>query len=216
LAKKLDLHRGYIYDVLNKLIEKGFVSVIKLNGKKHFEAVPPANILGYIEEQKNKFEEYEKDFKKTLPELESLRKYNKSDQNVMLFEGKEALKNIFENLLVKNQEILVFGAAGIFPREMEHYYFNWNQRRVKNKVSLKIIYNKRKIADLETSPEETKYVEKRILDFDEQSPASTMISGEKVVLIIWIDKPIITLIESKEVANLYKKYFENSWMLAKK
>lgn len=216
LAKKLDLHRGYIYDVLNKLIEKGFVSVIKKNGKKHFEAVPPANIIGYIEEQKNKLESYEKDFKKTLPQLEELRKFNKKEQNVMLLDGKEALRNVLENMLIKKQEILVFGATGKFSKEMENYYFNWNKRRVKNKINLKIIYNSKDIAKLENSPEETLYVEKKILEFDKENPASTMITSDKVALVIWIDKPIITLIESKEVAQLYKRYFEEMWKIAKK
>jgi sugar-specific transcriptional regulator TrmB len=215
LAKKLDLHRGYIYDVLDKLIEKGLVSVIKKNGKKHFEAVPPKNIIGYIEQQKKKIEDYEEDFKKILPQLESIKDKNKTTNSILLLEGKEAFKNIMEEILYQKKEILVFGAAGKFPAEMENYYFNWNKRRVKNKVLLKIIYNRRGQANKENSPEETKYVEKRILKFEEQNPASTIICGNKVAIIIWIDKPVITLVDSLEASKLYRRYFEAFWNIAK-
>jgi hypothetical protein len=133
----------------------------------------------------------------------------------MLLEGKEALKNLLENMLIKKQEILIFGAAGRFPKEMENYYFNWSKRRVKNKINLKIIYNSRELAESENTPEETLHVEKRVLPFDKDNPASTMISGNKVAIIVWIGRPIITLIEGKETADLYKKYFETFWKIAK-
>ncbi|MFZ5955196.1 MAG: TrmB family transcriptional regulator [Nanoarchaeota archaeon] len=213
LAKRLHIHRGYIYDILDKLIEKGIVSVIKKNGKKHFEAHSPNEILNFINEQKIKLENYEKDFNKILPELNNLKLNNK--QNILLFEGKEALKNIFEDIIIQKRDIFVFGASGKLPNEMENYYFRWNRQRVKNKINLRIIYNQRQIAEKENTVEETKFVEKRYLEFDKDNPSSTMLYADKLAIIIWIDRPLITLIESKEAYELYKNYFEAFWKLAK-
>jgi sugar-specific transcriptional regulator TrmB len=215
LAKKLNLHRGYIYDVLDKLIEKGLVGVIKKNGKKHFEAVPPKNIIGFIEQQKKKVDDYEKEFMKILPSLEDIKNKNFNSPKIMLLEGQEAMRNVLEDFLSQKIDLLVFGAAGKFPKEMENYYINWSKRRVKNKIPLKIIYNNKKIAEAERLPEETKFAEKRVLDFDSENPASIIISGNKVALIIWLDKPIITLIENKHASELYRRYFEAFWHMAK-
>ena len=216
LAKKLNLHRGYIYEILDKLIQKGIVSVIKKNGKKHFEAVPPSKIFGYIEDQTIKLEKSKKDFEKILPALNNLRELSKKGQEVLLFEGKKALMNIMNDIILQKKPIFTFGASGKFPKEMDSYYFLWNKQRVKNKISLQIVYNKKEIGQLEASHLENAYVEKRYLDFDKDNPMSTMLYADKVVIIIWIQEPVILLIESKEGYNLYKKYFDVFWKSAKK
>lgn len=216
LAKKVNLHRGYIYDVLDRLIEKGLVSFLKKDGKKHFDAVNPTQILAYIEERKNKILIYEKEFQKMLPKLNSLREYKKSPQNITLLEGKNALKTVFEDILLQKKPVYAYGASGKWPKEMRGYYLLWNKRRVKNKIPLKIIYNKRETAISENLPEETKFVEKRFLDFEKNNPASVVIYSDKIALIIWIENPLITFIESKEVNSLYKKYFDEFWKIAKK
>lgn len=215
LAKKLNLHRGYIYEILDKLIEKGVVSSIKKNGKKNFEAFPPSEILAYIEEQKEKIQARESDFKKILPELNKIHEMKRSKQRIFLFEGKKALKSILESALENNKEMLVFGAAGKFPRGMTDYYFNWNKRRAKNKINLKIVYNSKEVGIKESSKEETTYVEKRYLRFDQDNPASVFLYSDKVAIVIWVEEPIINLIESKEAYEMYKRYFETFWKQSK-
>lgn len=215
LAKRLNLHRGYIYEILDKLIEKGVVSSIKKNGKKHFEAFPPNEILAYIEEQKSKIKSYESDFKKILPDLNKIKESGTSKQKVLLFEGKNALKSIFEDILQCKEELFVFGASGKFPAEMEPYYSLWNRQRVKNRISLNIIYNNKEIGMQESTKFETKFVNKKYLDFDKNNPTSVMLYSDKIAIIIWIEEPIITLIQSKEANAMYKRYFDTFWKQAK-
>jgi len=211
LAKKLNLHRGYIYEILDKLIEKGVVSSIKKNGKKHFEAFPPNEILAYIEEQKLKMNQYESNFKKILPELNTLKSKEEMKQKVLLFEGKKALKSILVDVINCKKELFVFGAAGKFPREMGPYYFLWNKQRVKNKIKLNIIYNSKETGLQEKTKYEKELVNKRFIDFDRNNPTNVMLYSDKIIIVIWMESPIITMIQSKEAYSMYKKYFDTFW-----
>ena len=51
LYKKIAVHRRNIYDALEKLQEKGLVTVVIKKGKKHFEAVNPEKLLDYLQEK---------------------------------------------------------------------------------------------------------------------------------------------------------------------
>jgi sugar-specific transcriptional regulator TrmB len=215
LAKKLNLHRGYIYEILDKLIEKGVVSSIKKNGKKHFEALPPNEILAFIEDEKYKIEKYEQEFREVLPKLNQLKDSSRSKQSILLLEGKKAIRSILEEILELKKPIYVFGAAGKFPQEMENYYFLWNRRRTKNKIPLQIIYNSEELGKKESSFEETEYVSKKYINLDQENPASIMLYDDKVAIVLWVETPVVTLIQSKDAFSMYKKYFDTSWKQAK-
>ena len=48
ISKKTKENRTHIYDTLNSLIEKGFVSYVIKNGKKYFRAAPPEKLIEYL------------------------------------------------------------------------------------------------------------------------------------------------------------------------
>src|SRR3989338_7091720 len=45
ISQKLGLHRGYIYDALERMQEKEIVNSILKDNKKHFQATNPENLV---------------------------------------------------------------------------------------------------------------------------------------------------------------------------
>ncbi len=45
IADKTGLHRGYVYDALERMQEKGVVSSILKDGKKHYQATAPSSLI---------------------------------------------------------------------------------------------------------------------------------------------------------------------------
>ena len=41
LAEKTGLHRSYVYDTLERLLEKGIINTLLVNNKKNYQAVYP-------------------------------------------------------------------------------------------------------------------------------------------------------------------------------
>ena len=50
IVQKSKAASSKIYEILEKLIQKGLVSYIIKSGIKHFEAAPPERIMDYLEE----------------------------------------------------------------------------------------------------------------------------------------------------------------------
>ena len=51
------IHRRNVYDSIEQLKEKAFVSWTVKNNRKYFEAVPPSRIIDIIDEKKEKIQE---------------------------------------------------------------------------------------------------------------------------------------------------------------
>src|SRR3989338_5967902 len=99
LIKKVELHRTAVYDILERLIEKGLVTYVIIGRIKHFEVVETRQLLDYIEHQKDELDDHKKEIEKILPELSMKRKLSKESQEATIFKGKKAVKTIAEDVL---------------------------------------------------------------------------------------------------------------------
>ena len=104
LSKKLGMDRTLAYQVLNNLIEKGLVSHIIKDGKKHFDVINPENLLIQVKEK-------EKFIESLIPELNRIEKIKENKQEINVYEGKQGLKVLLEDM-IRSKEICVFGATG--------------------------------------------------------------------------------------------------------
>lgn len=214
LIKKTELHRTAVYDLLERLIEKGLVTYILIGKIKHFEAVEPSHLLSYIEQKKDELDDYKREIEKLLPELNLKRKLSKESQEAAIFKGKKAIKAIAEDVLRAGKEMYVYGAEGKLKQFFPVYYSHFHMRRLKKKINIKIIYCE-KVREQQRH-QELKNIEIKYLPDEFETPANTWIYGEKVAIIVWSEQPVATLIRSKEVAKAYHTNFGLLWGLAKK
>src|SRR3989344_1655982 len=69
IHEKVGIERRNIYDILNKLIERGLVTYITENKRRSFKLAHPNKLLGYIEEKKGELERVKAEVQSELPEL---------------------------------------------------------------------------------------------------------------------------------------------------
>ena len=101
ISRKAEITRGSTYDVLEEMLDKGYVS--KLHKDKHmvFSAVDPEILM------KN-YKDRLRDFEMALPELKGLFNQYSSRPKVRYFEGLDGIKRVYASL---------FGRALITQRE---------------------------------------------------------------------------------------------------
>jgi sugar-specific transcriptional regulator TrmB len=213
LIKKVELHRTAVYDILERLIEKGLVTYVMISKIKHFEVVEPHQLLTYIDQRKDELEDYKKEIKKILPELTVKRKLSKELQEATIYKGKKAIKTIMEDVLRTGKPFYIYGAEGKFKETFPIYYHHFHRRRKQNKVNIKIIYNEK--VRKEKRHIELEDIEIRYMPNQFNTPANTWIFGDKVAIVVWSEQPIATLIRSREVAKAYHTNFILLWNLAK-
>ncbi|MDP2750569.1 MAG: helix-turn-helix domain-containing protein [Nanoarchaeota archaeon] len=215
LAKKTNILRSSIYDYLDVLLGKGFVSYTIISGKKYFQAINPQKILDSFQEKKNMEEDA---LKQIIPELTSLKNLAEKKADVEVFEGKEGMKSAMSYILKENPKaILAYGSSGVSYKLLPFFMEHWHKQRIKQKISVKIIYN-----DVSESKNRIKkgpslaLAKIRFSKTKDVSLTGTILYNDKVLITMWNQEtPLAISIESKDIAKNYKANFEILWKASK-
>lgn len=212
IAARSGVHRGIIYNYLKALAAQGLVGVVVRNKRQYFQAVPPSRIVDLLEERRELL-------KAALPSIEALSPRPSSRTRVSLFEGKQGLKSILDDVLASRRgtEFLVVGASASDLDVLQHYFPIFHHRRVRGGIRMKIAYK-----DDPSSRERGKAVAQnrltqvRFLPRGFETPTNFMTWGDNAALTVWSQQsPVGILVSSPEVATGFRKYFELVWRSAR-
>ncbi len=95
-------------------------------------------------------------------------------------------------------------------KKYEGYFLDWNRRRAKKGVSIKIIFDS-DVKDLGKKRERIKHTEVKYLPKNFVTPAWVLIYKDTVATIHLADKPICVVIKDKNVAQSYENFFSMLW-----
>ena len=203
---KTKIHRRNVYDSIEMLKDKGFVSATMINNRNVFEAVNPKRILDILEEKKVNVE-------KIIPQL--INQQNKNQTLVKVYTGLNGRKIIFEEKLKCLEEQYVLGAHNPSGR-ISSFLENYHRRRIKNKIKTKMLFINQ---DKKTAEKfaKYKYIEARLLPDKFSSPIAINIYGNKTAILLGSEsiEPITILIEDKGLSNDFKSYFQLLWKISK-
>jgi len=216
IVNEAKVTRSKIYDILERLKNKGLISYIIKESIKYFSATSPSNILDYLDEKEEEIITEKKAVKNLLPQLEQ--QYKKIIENKIaeIYIGMKGMQNAF-NLLVKEfskkEEYYAFGAGkGENVEKIQIFFDRLHRERIKKNVKTKIIFNKSSIG-LFKSQEESNLVQVKYLI--ESTPAAINIYKNYTIIAILIEEPITFLIRNNDVASSFKAYFKVMWNVAK-
>ena len=204
ISRKSGLHRRTVYDVTDRLIEKGLVGYILENNRRKFEASNPKKFYDALDEKRKLID-------MALPTLMGQYEKNKDKQETNFYKGRNGLKTVFEDQIETGKEILVMG-ANEDAYEILQYYFKWfDKKRKEKKIRTKIIFNKVK-KKVNVPLSEIRYLPEKY-----GSVLAINIYGDKVAIILWsCENPIAIVINHPEVSEGYRKHFEMMWKMSRK
>jgi len=208
ISKKSKVHRTNVYDALEGLGKKGAVAHFSKNDIKYFEAVDPESLLNLLHEKELALESI-------MPQLKLTHQFVSLKTDAYVYEGVKSVKAILDKFLEKKEPIFVYGIPKEALPKMQSFIVHYHKKRIAAKIAMNHIYNDdamQRIEYLNSLP----YTEARHLPKEFNSPVSTNICGDEVVLVVWQDPVFAIQIKNKEMANSYKKYFEILWGIAKK
>ncbi|MEK6932515.1 MAG: helix-turn-helix domain-containing protein [Nanoarchaeota archaeon] len=206
LAEKTGLHRSYVYDTLERLLEKGIINTVLTNNKKNYQAVDP-KVLREI------FELKLKQLDKIIPELSSLFESKKEETRIELHKGKKVYGVLIRDLTVnlkKNDVVYIFGAdenilGSVEPIYLKQYFNIIKEKEVKEKVIITKGSKRFRESNVEYKELDKKYI----------GSTTTVINQRKVFLFTWEDPYYLIVIDSKRIAEDYQKQFNLLWKIAK-
>jgi sugar-specific transcriptional regulator TrmB len=205
-----------VYEILEKLKEKGMVSSIIKEKTMYFQAASPSRILDYVDKKETELDEKKILLKKLLPELEAKREITKKTQTAQVFEGWQGIRTVFNLILEetgKNNTYYVFTVGKeLEQKETILFLKGHHQRRMQKGVKVDLLLNS---TDRKFLPEWNTFKNLEMRFYPYSLPLGVYIFGDYVATISFTNKTAF-LIKSEYVADSYKKFFLDFWKIAKK
>ncbi len=205
-----------IYEILERLIQKGLVSYIIKEKTRHYKALQPSRLKEYLETKKEEIIKKESKLNEILPKLQELiKKYEEKSAEIYI--GTKGLRTAYENLLENAQkgEIVTYFYSynSEAYKQENNFYYQLFPKLKETKTLWKGIANIefKKQFKKEKSP---KFLQIKFVNFP--VPSDIDIFKDKILITSWKNTPMGILITSKEIANNFKEYFNEIWKIAKK
>jgi sugar-specific transcriptional regulator TrmB len=214
LIKKSNLQNSVVYNALNQLIEKGLVTFVVRGKRKYFSATNPKNLISFLEEKKRKLEEL-------LPQLIRKQKAKESKQEAKVFLGWKGMKAAFNSIfdaLPEGSDYIGFagGAEEQFNKETQEFFKSFQKKRHEMGYKVKLIANESSRKTFE------KYGYYKLFGRPEYrfvpgfAPVGVIIFGDNVMVVAFGEEPVAIIITSKQIAEVYRRFFWNMWKVANK
>ena len=207
IHEKIGIDRRNIYDILNKLIERGLVSYIESNNKKVFKISNPNKIIGYIEEKQTNLESVKKEVSNIIPSMKEIFESKKEDLDAEIFKGAEGVKAVWDDML--NYKAVYWIGSGMYmPDKFPAFFNSWDKRRIKNKTKSYHLFRHEKRSEVSKKIfPDSKFLPKEFSG----NPTVTATYGDKVVNFLFGENLFAFVIESKELAENYRNYHKFLW-----
>jgi len=206
ISKKSNLNRVTTYTILESLKEKGICSVTTKDKKKYFKPEKPERLVDIIEKKERKI-------KSILQDLLSMKSSAISKPKIEIYEGKEGLKNLFENIIEERpEEHLMITNVEIF-KVLTYYFSNFIKRKTELGIKSKVLGEDTKEAKSYIKKYKSKLKNTKIKSLKNFNFRSRIdIYNDKVFITNMEEENLIsTLIKDKKIADSYKEIFEQLW-----
>jgi sugar-specific transcriptional regulator TrmB len=207
IAEKARTNRVTTYDILEKLISKGFVSSFTKQRIKYFSATDPEIITSNFEQKTKALKDSVHEFKRLKGET--------SHPRIQYFEGLDGIKAIYGDTLNSKTEILNFSNSEEIRKYWPTYDKDYVSKRAKKKIFLKGIITADEAGKKVKSEDPLYFREMRLIQKDKYNFTNEInIYDDKVAIISFADELIGMIIESKEIANTQRTIFQMVWEFA--
>ncbi len=208
ISKKSRVHRSNVYDAVERLKKRGLICSFKKNGKLLHEAADPEKLLDMYREKETKLLD-------VIPKLKLDQELSQRESEAAIYEGVAANRRLLEGFLKFDDDIVAYGLPkGNTDISGLWWINNFHKKRIRKKQKMYHIYNenaRERIKYLNSLP----YTGAKYLPKEYNSPVSTEICGDEVLITSWKPPVVSILIKNKEIAATFRSYFNLLYKMAK-
>lgn len=210
IAKRAEIQRTTCYEILDRLVQDGFLSMMEKGRTRMYAAESPESLLASEEQKVRRLRE-------ALPELQSLFGATSSRPRVRLYEGVAGIKKVFEDTL-QNKSKKLDGIISVLDIEQiigADYFADYTARRVASGTRLQVIRSEATEVG-EKYPSSTK--ENRVVHYaprDMIFNLSFFLYDHRVAIIGTRRENFGMIIESEDFSQSLKHLFDVLWQVTR-
>ncbi len=220
IARKAKVSESKVYEILDRLKEKGLVSFVAKRKKRkiitHYKAANPILLKDFLGKKKNEIEQEEKILDKLMPSLQAQLKFVEKEYSAVIYEGFKGIqtnnREVLE-MISKKDEWLAMGVRSSKKKTYNLFWINWLKQRAKKGGKGRILF-----VDKGTDYyNQLKKIENTQVGYLKGvSPVAVTVTKNRVMIFNYGDNSSCLAITNKEVADSFKGFFESLWVMAKK
>jgi HTH-type transcriptional regulator, sugar sensing transcriptional regulator len=219
LSKKAGVTAAKVYPILDKLAKKGLSTHVIKSGTKYFQAASPNQIIEYLNEKTKKINEEKEEIKKLIPQLEAKKKLAENIQTAKVYQTYDGMKTLYNEIL----DLLAPGKEDFIAftisdeeyqyKESEYFFQEYDTKRRELGIKVKLLAHTSQKKLMESMTKGDKNVIVKYLSY--KMPTGVIIYGDKVATLVWGEIPTAFVISSKQTSEVYRKFFQDMWKIAK-
>ncbi len=205
ILEKSKLHNSVVHRNLDRLIEKGLITYVLEGKRKYYQAVNPRLLIDFLEDKKKRFEDI-------LPQLLQRQQLSKKKPQATIYQGVRGVKELLYLVIDSgSHEYVGYGGPQKSDEIMGTYFWKgFHLRRKEKHINARLIFHN-SLRWWGKELEKFKYTKVRYTRTDFEELTETVVCGNRVGIIIWVDNPYGFLIEEELAANSYRKFFDILW-----
>lgn len=215
IAEEVDVSKSKIYPIVDRLEEKGLASHVLKNNVKHFRASPPKQIQDYVEEKKERLNRKERQVESLIPRLNDWQENRDEDiRKTSMYEDYRGIRASMQAFLEDMEEgdsYVVFGSQDKLDDKYKALFRKFHKRRADKGVKVRMLYNS-DFKEVKEIYRDIPLLELRFID--DITPNTIAASDEKTHILTYGENPLAVLIQSRQIAESFRNFFESTWQVA--
>ncbi|MDZ7799126.1 MAG: helix-turn-helix domain-containing protein [Patescibacteria group bacterium] len=218
LAKKVNISRTSVYDLLEKMIDKGLIFESPKAGVNQYAVKNPEKLNILLSEKEKEFEKARKSFK-------SLEKLYKNDSikepSLQIYHGQSALQQMMKDMLLyRDIKVRAYWPIMKMIKILgKSFLIKFHQERIARNISLKTIWPASQIPSIKKYPflgiDKENKRKVKIAPKSVNFSLGYVIYGSTVRFLSSSKENYGFLIESEELSKMMKGQFDIVWQQAK-
>lgn len=217
IVEKSGVARSIVYQILERLAQKGLVSHVVKEKTAHFQAAQPDRLLDYVEERQKGLEESKRKLSEILPKLSAMQLAAKESE-VQVFTGFKGMISVHEHTyqkLAKGDEYFYMGITDLQPPHYHAYWQRDHARRARTGIRARLLFSQKTPKAVLKNRNSYAGCDARYMPIETDTPAWFMGYKNVAVISLVSENPITIEIVNQQVADSFRAYFEEFWKMSK-
>ncbi len=215
IAKKAKVSASKVYEILDRLIEKGLVSYISKNNVKRYHPENPNKLKQYLSKKEKEIKQEQEILNQFLPTLLAKSQTEQISLNVRVFEGYNGIKSVLEEIgkeLDKKSEWVAMGIRSSKKELFNNLWIHFHKERANRRVGCRFIFTDKNTSYYKTLSS-LKFTNTRVIK--QITPSGLAIYNNKVMIFSYTEENVsCILIEDKGISDSFKEFFNGIWKIS--
>lgn len=210
IARRGNIKRTNLYNILDRLSQKGLVTEYEKGNIRFFQATEPENLITIQRHNKQRVEESIESLKEILPSLETIKSPLLTKPKVRYYQGSDGIANLLDQILSNEAFDAFFNpqtAYTHYPKIMDRFLKTGNEKD----MMIRELMVESKVAHAYVKKITNPNHQTKCLPKEYKIQADTLIFGDKIAFISYAEGAIAVLIESADIVQAQKMAFEIMW-----